>query len=542
VFKPQGEAALLCYLERQIDPALNGRLRALARALRDDPAPGLRETLAAYCCLQVQFDPLRTDHEKIEDWVRRTLLRLPQGGLPQGRLVVIPVVYGGEHGPDLEFVARHAGLSAEEVIARHTGRKYLCHLVGFTPGFPFLGGLDPRLTAPRLDAPRVDLSVGAVGVGGDQTGLYPLGGPGGWRILGRTPELVYDPRRNPPCIIEAGDLVSFRAVDAAEFSLPTKGELAFNERGLEVLEVLAPGPLTLVQDTGRWGWQHLGVPVSGALDQFALAAANLLLGNNPGASALEIALAGLRLKVLREVAVAVTGADLDLRVDGKPVPRWCVLRLIPGQVLEYRRPRDGARAVLAVSGGFAARPVLGSASAYILGCLGAPLAKGQVLRAWPTQSQTAPRPSPEKLSSSPGRSLTLRAVPGPNQEFFTEAGMATFFSAEFKVSPHADRRGVRLTGPAVQLRPGGSSSIVSEPNTPGIVQVPPGGAPIILLNEQTVGGYAKTATVIGPDRDLLASALPGDSLRFVEVSPRQAVAAVRELAGELDWLRRAVSA
>jgi KipI family sensor histidine kinase inhibitor len=541
LFKPQGEAALLCYLGRGIDPAVNGRLRALARALREEPAPGLRETLAAYCCLQVQFDPLVTDHEEMEAWVRQTLERLPQGGLPPGRRVSIPLVYGGEHGPDLEFVARHAGLNAAEVIARHTGREHLCHMVGFTPGFPFLGGLDPLLAAPRLDSPRSDLPVGAVGVGGDQTGLYPLGGPGGWRIMGRTPELVYDPRRDPPCLIEAGDLVSFRAIAEAEFPLPPKGELAFDERGLEMLQVISPGPLTLVQDAGRWGWQRLGVPVSGALDQFALAAANIMVGNAPGAPALEMALAGPKLRVLREVAVAVAGADLDLRVDGQPAPRWRALRLVPGQVVECRGPKDGARAIMAVAGGLAARPQLGSASAYILGSLGAPLAKGHILRAWPARSGAAPRHAPENLAPAPRRTLTLRAVPGPNQDFFTEAGVATLFSDEFKVSPQADRRGVRLSGPAVELRPG-PSSIVSEPNTPGIVQVPPGGAPIILLNEQTVGGYAKAATVIGPDRDLLASALPGDSLRFAAVSPGEAVAVARARARDLDMLRQAVGA
>jgi allophanate hydrolase subunit 2 len=253
-----------------------------------------------------------------------------------------------------------------------------------------------------------------------------------------------------------------------------------------------------------------------------------------------MALAGPRLKVLRPLTLAVTGADLDLRVDGRPAPRWQALTLAPGQVVECRGPKDGARAIMAVAGGLAARPLLGSASVYILGCLGAPLAKGQRLRAWPARGGPELGPAPENLAPSPGRSLTLRAVPGPNQDFFTEAGLATLFASEFKVSPQADRRGVRLSGPAIELRPGGPSSIVSEPNTPGIVQVPPGGAPIILLNEQTVGGYAKAATVIGPDRGLLAAALPGDSLRFVAVSAREAVAVARTRARELDLLRQAV--
>ncbi len=544
--RPQGEAALLFYLGVGIDPVLNAKVRALARALALAPLPGVREVLAAYCCLQAQFDPLLLDHAQVQAWVEETLAHLEEGrshagAASPGRRVEVPVVYGGEYGPDLDFICVRAGLGPEEVISRHTGRDHLCYLVGFTPGFPFLGGLDPALAAPRLDSPRAQLPAGAVGVGADQTGLYPLGGPGGWRILGRTPQLIYDPRRDPPCLIEPGDLVRFRRVDAAVFPEPPRGELTFEPTGLPALEVLAPGSLTTVQDGGRWGWQHLGVPVSGALDRFGLAAANLLLGNPPQAPALEVALMGLRLKALRELTVAAGGAELDLRLDGQPMPRWTPLKVSTGQVLEFHAPKGGARTVLAVAGGLAVRPVLGSASTYILGCLGAPLAKGQVLRVWPVQGGGLPdrRPAPVGAVPAAGRSLTLRAVPGPNQDFFSEDGLRTLFNAEFRVSPQADRRGVRLEGPPVEIRPGGPTSIVSEPNAPGIVQVPPGGAPIILLNEQTVGGYAKAATVIGPDRDLLASALPGDSVRFQAVTAAQGVEAARVQARMLERIARA---
>ena len=536
-FRPQGEAALLVYLGREIDPALNAQVRALARSLEGRAPAGVREVTAAYCALQVQFDPLALDHQEVQAWVEEAGQGLPPDPPTAGRRVDIPVVYGGPHGPDLEFVASQAGLSPGQVIARHAGRDHLCYLVGFTPGFPYLGGLDPRLQAPRLDTPRLGLPPGAVGVAGDQTGIYPLGGPGGWRLLGRSPLLVYDPRRDPPCLIQAGDLVRFQPVPAADFPPAPQGALEFEEAGLPVWRVLAPGGHTTVQDLGRWGHQGLGVPVSGALDQLSLQAANALVGNSPGAAALEMTLLGPKLLALADTAFAVCGADLGARLDGRPLALGTRIQARPGQLLEFGRPAGGSRAVLALAGGLAARTLLGSRSTYLLGCLGAPLAQGQVLRVQaPLQAERTPTRVPES-SAKPGGVLTLRAVPGPNQEFFSRQGLAAFFSQEYRLSNRADRRAARLEGPPVELRPGGPTSIVSEPNAPGVVQVPPDGAPLILLREQTVGGYAKIATVIGPDLDLLARALPGYRLRFKAVGAAEAVAEARRLGRRLERLR-----
>ncbi len=541
-FRPQGDQGLLVYLGQGIDPALNARVRRLALALSAEPLPGVLEVLAAYCCLMVHLDPLLTDHGQVEAWAREVLAALPPGQETGGRLVEVPVVYGGEHGPDLEEVARRAGFSPQEVIRRHAGRDYLCYLVGFTPGFPFLGGLEPALATPRLDSPRLDLPAGAVGIGGDQTGLYPLGGPGGWRILGRTPLMIYDPRREPPTLISAGDRVRFLPAPALDFPAPPPARQLWQDHGLPVFKVLSPGGFSTVQDQGRRGCLERGVPVSGALDQYALAAANALVGNPHGAAALEITLLGPKLQVLTPTLVAVAGADLGPRLDGRPAPAWTPLSLAPGQVLSFHGPKNGARAMLAISGGLAALPLLGSRSTYPLGRLGAPLQAGDILKALPAPLPPAgPALAPE-LRPRTSRSITLRVLAGPNQEFFTTTGQETFYAAEYQVSSRADRRGVRLEGPAVQMEPGGPSSIVSEPNLPGIVQVTPDGQPMVLLNEQTVGGYAKIATIISPDLDLLARALPGDRVHFARLDLDQALAAARQRAGGLRGLREMLAA
>lgn len=538
-FAPQGEAAVLVYLGQGVDLALNTQVRALAARMQEEPVPGVREVLAAYASLQVQFDPLRTSYEEICAWVSEQLRRPLQVRAAGGRRVELPVVYGGPHGPDLDFVAKHTGLSAAEVIRWHGSVDYPCYLVGFTPGFPYLGGLPPELMVPRLDNPRTDLPPGAVGIAGGQAGIYPLGGPGGWRVLGRSPELVYDPRRQPATLVEAGDLVRFKAIPEAEFPEPPPLAAAWQADGQEVMEVLRPGALSTVQDQGRWGHQHQGVPVSGAMDQESLAAANLLVGNPPESAALELTLFGPWLKVLRPTVMAVCGADLGLRIDGRPAPSHTALALAPGQVVEFAGPKAGSRAVLALAGGLAARRMLHSRSTYLLGRLGAPLSQGETLRVLP-----GPLPAPGAAAPPaelPGEVLFLRVLPGPNQEFFSPQGVEAFYGAQWRLSSQADRRGARLEGPGVQMQPGMPDSIVSEPNTPGVVQVPPGGQPLIMLREQTVGGYAKIGTVLGPDLDRLARAQAGQRLGFVAVSLAEAQAAARKQAAGLARLREALA-
>jgi KipI family sensor histidine kinase inhibitor len=528
------------YLGEAIDPETNRRARALASALSQAPLAGVREVFAAYHCAQVQFDPAQVEPGQVQAWADETLTSLPHTTDQAPCVVEVPVVYGGEHGPDLDFVASHTGLTPQEVIERHSATGYLCYVVGFTPAFPFLGGMDPDLACPRLDSPRLDLPPGAVGIGGAQTGLYPMGGPGGWRIIGRTPLLVYDPRRDPPGLIKAGDMVRFKPSQAEEFpQLPETISSTPHQRRA-VLEVLTPGAFTTVQDAGRWGYQFQGVPISGALDQTALAAANILLGNPPEASALELTLLGPKLKALRSVRVALAGAGLGPLLDGKPAPMGRVIIMEPGQILDFKGPPNGARAVLAVEGGVSGPLMMGSQSVYPLGRLGQALQKGQRIMAGPATGITGPAQLPEGLITAPSPKAEIRVVAGPNLEYFSENVLADFFGATYELTQSSDRRGMRLAGPSLEIRPDMPDSIISEPNTPGVIQVPSGGQPIIQLREQTVGGYAKIATVISADLDILARLLPGSRMKFKQVSLSEAVLAAKTRARQLAlWANQA---
>ncbi len=214
--EPLGDSAVLVRLGEAIDErALRLVLSACAR-LEAEPIAGVREVVPAFNTLAVHYDPARVGdaepYATVVSLLERRLTELEAMPLPPARLVEIPVVYGGAAGPDLSVVAAHAGMSPDDVARTHAAGKYLVHMIGFAPGFPYLGGLDPRLACPRRATPRTAVPAGSVGIGGRQTGIYPLASPGGWQIIGRTPLVLFDPAREPPALLRPGDRVRFRAI------------------------------------------------------------------------------------------------------------------------------------------------------------------------------------------------------------------------------------------------------------------------------------------------------------------------------------------
>jgi inhibitor of KinA len=216
--RAQGEGGVVVELGDGIDPAVNARVHQLARAVTARLGEEVLEVVPSYRSLLVIHDPLRTSRERLVERLRALVEELEHApALPPHRVVRIPTCYGGAHGPDLAEVARLAGMTAQEVVRRHAAPSYLVHFLGFTPGFPYLGGLDPGLATPRLDSPRARIPGGSVAIGGVQTGIYPVESPGGWRIVGRTPLRLFDPRVESPFLLAPGDGLRFVPVDEATF-------------------------------------------------------------------------------------------------------------------------------------------------------------------------------------------------------------------------------------------------------------------------------------------------------------------------------------
>ena len=211
-FRIMGDRSLIAYFGADIDRSVNDLVRRLFVSLHDHPIKGVEETVPAYSSLLFLFDPSRTTVNILREKILERVHTIENVAIPDRETVEIPVAYGGEYGPDLEWVARYHSMGVDEVIHLHTSFIYHVYMIGFTPGFAYMGELPPSLVTPRKETPRTIVPRGSVGLAQEQTGIYPSESPGGWQIIGRTPLSLFDPGKRPPTLLQMGDEVRFIAI------------------------------------------------------------------------------------------------------------------------------------------------------------------------------------------------------------------------------------------------------------------------------------------------------------------------------------------
>jgi KipI family sensor histidine kinase inhibitor len=536
--RPAGDAALLVEAE--------GRANRLAAVISAERGTGVLDVIPGAASVLVTTEP-GVDLARLAE--RILALPLPEAGQGTAAAAEIPVVYDGE---DLADVARLTGLSPDEVVARHAAAEYTVGWMGFSPGFGYLTGLDPALArVPRLAEPRLRVPAGSVAIAGGLAAIYSTASPGGWRLLGRTTAVLWDPDRDPPAILTPGLRVRFRPVTPADLPPPASRPpgratpAPAEAHPSPALEVVRPGILATVQDLGRPGYGHLGVPCSGAADPASLRLANHLVGNPESAAGLELTLGRATFRFPTGATVAVTGAPapVTLRTDpdtGAPdasadretrnVPLGAAFEVPPGGEVAVGVPRAGLRNYLAVRGGVDVPPVLGSRSADLRSGLGpAPLRRGDQLPVGP-----APEPSPGERPGEPpgepadgmgpagaaaaqlpaaGEPAVLHVIAGPRDDWFAPEALDALCTGPYTVTPDSDRTGLRLDGPVLARARDGE--LPSEGLATGSLQIPPGGRPILMLADHPVtGGYPVIAVVTSADIPLAAQLRPGSRITF----------------------------
>lgn len=231
-FIPAGDKSLVMEFGNSISPVINAKIRNMINTLDESKLTFISEVIPTYRSILIIYDPILVEYKELVNTLKEMEEALGDAKQDEAFIVELPTVYGGEYGPDIEFVAEHNKITVEEVIQIHSSTDYLLYMLGFTPGFGYLGGMSKKIETPRLQVPRTKIPAGSTGIAGMQTGIYPIDSPGGWQLIGRTPVKLYTPLSDPPVLLNAGDYVRFVPVNEEEYlrilDLVNKGEYEVN--------------------------------------------------------------------------------------------------------------------------------------------------------------------------------------------------------------------------------------------------------------------------------------------------------------------------
>ena len=538
------EDSVQIQFSQKICEEVNAQITALVENLKGytSDIPEVIEIVPTYCAVTVYFDSKKLKQSTlikiIEEVVEKTEI-LKTDSQKSGRIVEIPVCYEDEFAPDLVDVAKYTGLSKEEVIKLHHSKDYLIYMLGFLPGFPYLGGMDELLETPRLETPRTKIPAGSVAIGGKQAGLYPSDSPGGWRIIGRTPLKVFDQNRNPACLYQAGDRIRFVPISKKQFekmaAASSDGNASFRPRAKSEnqkyictggIKILEPGLLTTVQDKGRFGFQHQGIGPGGVMDAESFALGNAILGNEENAACIEATALGPSIKFILPCEFVITGGACNAMIDDKPVSMNRRYMAQTGSILKCGFITKGLRTYICFKGGILVPEIFGSRATNLKSKSGGyfgrklrtgdEIAIGDMVKKGKAElvvgADNMPLPVLQQMPSSNSEPLVLKCTKGSQYSDFPVDVVSQFQNVLFTVLPESDRMGIRFSGESLNC---GKTDIISDAIPFGAVQITSAGLPVVMAaDRQTTGGYAKIASVTCHSMSLLSQAVPGTKVIF----------------------------
>jgi KipI family sensor histidine kinase inhibitor len=527
VWRALGDSAWLCEpgganTRQRLDHVL-----ALHRTLEKLRITQVEDIVASYESISIHFNP--SDGEVVLEWLKIACLDDSETKTTGGKTIEIQINY---HDPasELNTTADQLGMSTDDLIARHSSPEYEVAAIGFSPGFPYLLGLDPSLEIPRKATPH-RVPAGAVAIAGKQTGIYPRDSFGGWHVLGKTNAALFDPLANPTTLLLPGDRVKF----IPSHSLPENPAKPSSIEPSNDIFVINPGMHTTIQDLGRPRYRSSGVSAGGAVDPISARVTNRLVGNPDNFAILECAGNGPQLRFGKPCTATWIGWEKN---SGKPH------HFQTGDTLDLRSKMTFSHGIIAIAGGIDAPITLNSRATDVRarfgGLTGHPLKENDTLKIGDKTQKTLSGSAWHVAWPRTSSYLEIRFIRGLQADWFDTESLHHFRNSIYTTSSKSDRTGIRLNGK--QLHRNTSREMVSQPVVAGSIQVPPDGIPIVLLAEcQTIGGYPQIGHIISADLPSIARALPGTRITFHRVSLEEARLAWRDLQHELALLKTGLS-
>lgn len=495
----------------------------LNQLLYKEPFEGFIETVPSYTTLTVFYAPQKINASPLSpsEFVVQYLKTLLAKEKPLTNCVsdtiVVPVCYDEAFGYDLASLAEEKNISIQSLIQLHSEQEYKVYMMGFLPGFPYMGEVHPKLVAPRKASPRSWVAAGSVGIAGNQTGIYPLDSPGGWQIVGRTPLNLFDLDNDPIFYFTTGNRIRFKPISKEQFNalkIEPSPKVTISEAKPNAV-VLKPGVFAVFQDSGRQGYRAFGVPESGAMDIASHHLANAIVGNTIDAATIEVTMGGLAIQFFENTYVVVTGAGKG-KVDAQTISSNKKQLVKANSVLEIKFSNLGLRTYIAVEGGFETARLLNSKSATPKINIGSVLTKGNALYFGKSPTKLT-RDCANLVFPNFELSTTIRIIEGAEYEWLDSKSKLILGSEAFLLTNRCDRMGYHLQG--VPLKTNATQELLSTAVVKGTIQLTPSGQLIVLMNDcQTTGGYPRVAQVAAVDMPILAQLRPTDEVSFKMIS------------------------